>query len=86
MLPATLPLLCLHGDRDESAPLHRMRALQSLHPNCVIRVIPGGGSALERRTVVQRSPDDRIDSLSKTCGSTQNRGSTRAKASQPMPR
>jgi pimeloyl-ACP methyl ester carboxylesterase len=40
-LPATSHLLCLHGDRDESAPLDRMRELQALHPNCVIRVQPG---------------------------------------------
>lgn len=49
MLPATLPLLCLHGDRDESAPLDRMQALQSLHPNCVIRVFPGADHQLPLR-------------------------------------
>ena len=40
-VPATIPFLCLHGDRDESAPLGRMRQLQSVHPNCVIRVQRG---------------------------------------------
>ncbi len=40
-VPAHIPFLCLHGDRDESAPLDRMQELQSLHPNCVIRVQAG---------------------------------------------
>ena len=40
-VPATIPFLCLHGDRDDSAPLERMRELQAVHPNCVIRVQPG---------------------------------------------
>lgn len=40
-LPADTPMLCLHGDRDESAPLDRMRELQALHPKCVIRVRSG---------------------------------------------
>jgi pimeloyl-ACP methyl ester carboxylesterase len=40
-LRRSLPLLCLHGDRDDSAPLDRMRELQALHPNCVIRVRNG---------------------------------------------
>ena len=40
-IPAEIPFLCLHGDRDDSAPLGRMRELQSVHPNCVIRVQRG---------------------------------------------
>ncbi len=40
-IPATIPFLCLHGDRDDSAPLDRMRELQTVHPDCVIRVQPG---------------------------------------------
>ncbi len=48
-LPPTLPMLCLHGDRDESAPLDRMRALQALHPNCDIRVYPGADHQLPLR-------------------------------------
>lgn len=32
-IPADIPLLCLHGDHDTSAPLDRMRALHALHPN-----------------------------------------------------
>ena len=40
-IPAEIPFLCLHGDRDDSAPLGRMRELQSAHPNCVIRVQRG---------------------------------------------
>ncbi len=40
-IPATIPFLCLHGDRDDSAPLERMRELQAVHPNCVIRVQRG---------------------------------------------
>lgn len=40
-IPAGMPVLCLHGDRDASAPLDRMRELQVLHPNCVIRVQHG---------------------------------------------
>ena len=49
MLPATLPLLCLHGDRDDSAPLDRMRALQTVHPNCEIRVYAGADHQLPLR-------------------------------------
>lgn len=40
-IPPRIPFLCLHGDRDESAPLDRMRELETLHPNCVIRVQDG---------------------------------------------
>ncbi len=40
-ISAGMPVLCLHGDRDESAPLDRMRELQVLHPKCVIRVRSG---------------------------------------------
>ncbi len=40
-LRPTMPLLCLHGDRDTSAPLNRMRELQALHPKCDIRVVRG---------------------------------------------
>ncbi len=48
-LSPALPVLCLHGDRDESAPLDRMRTLQALHPNCEIRVYPGGDHQLPLR-------------------------------------
>ncbi len=48
-LPARVPLLCLHGDRDESAPLERMRDLQQLHPNCEIRVLAGADHQLPLR-------------------------------------
>lgn len=40
-IPASTPFLCLHGDRDESAPLQRMVELQAVHPNCMIRVQRG---------------------------------------------
>ena len=40
-LRPSIPLLCLHGDRDDSAPLNRMRELVALHPNCVIHVVNG---------------------------------------------
>lgn len=46
VLPATLPLLCLHGDRDESAPLDRVLELRAKHPNCEIRVYPGADHQL----------------------------------------
>jgi pimeloyl-ACP methyl ester carboxylesterase len=48
-LPPSMPMLCLHGDADESAPLDRMRALQTLHPTCVIRVYPGADHQLPLR-------------------------------------
>ncbi len=48
-IPARIPFLCLHGDADESAPLDRMRALQSLHPNCVIHVYTGADHQLPLR-------------------------------------
>jgi len=48
-LPARVPLLCLHGDRDESAPLEGMRELQRLHPNCVIRALVGADHRLPLR-------------------------------------
>lgn len=48
-VPARIPLLCLHGDADESAPLERMRELQPLHPNCEIRVFPGADHQLPLR-------------------------------------
>lgn len=41
-IPARIPMLCLHGDQDETAPLEPMRALAATHPNCTIRVLPGG--------------------------------------------
>lgn len=45
-IPADVAFLCLHGDRDESAPLDRMRELQAMHPTCVIRVQPGANHQL----------------------------------------
>ena len=48
-VPARIPFVCLHGDRDTSAPLDRMRAVQGLHPNCVIRVYPGADHQLPLR-------------------------------------
>jgi pimeloyl-ACP methyl ester carboxylesterase len=48
-LPSSMPMLCLHGDADESAPLDRMRELQLIHPNCVIRVYPGADHQLPLR-------------------------------------
>ena len=48
-VPAHIPLLYLHGDEDESAPLDRMRELQPLHPNCEIRVYPGADHQLPLR-------------------------------------
>lgn len=48
-VPAQVPFLCLHGDRDESAPLNRMASLISLHPNCVIDVYPGADHQLPLR-------------------------------------
>lgn len=41
-LPARLALWCLHGDADASAPLGPVRALAATHPNCTLRVRPGG--------------------------------------------
>ena len=48
-VPARIPFLCLHGDADESAPLERMRELEALHPNCVIRVYRGADHQLPLR-------------------------------------
>ena len=48
-VPADIPFLCLHGNADESAPLDRMRELEALHPNCVIRVYPGADHQLPLR-------------------------------------
>lgn len=41
-LPARLALWCLHGDADPSAPPGPVRALAATHPNCTLRVRPGG--------------------------------------------
>ncbi len=49
LLPTTLPVLCLHGDRDESAPLDRMEALRAIHANCEIRVYQGADHQLPLR-------------------------------------
>ncbi len=46
MLPISLPLLCLHGDHDESAPLERLQALRAIHPRCDIRVFAGADHQL----------------------------------------
>ena len=48
-LPATLAILCLDGDHDESAPLDRMQELRAMHPNCEIRVFPGADHQLPLR-------------------------------------
>ncbi len=44
-----IPLLCLHGDRDETAPLQQIRALAASHAGCVLRVLPGGDHHLVLR-------------------------------------
>ena len=44
-----IPLLCLHGDRDESAPLDTVRALAARHGGCTLRVLPGGDHHLVLR-------------------------------------
>lgn len=41
-----IPMLCLHGDRDESAPLSTMRSLAKAHRNCSLRVYPEATHAL----------------------------------------
>ncbi len=51
-LAGHVPLLCLHGDRDETAPLATMRALAASHAGCTLRVLPGGDHHL-----VLRNPD-----------------------------
>ena len=48
-VPPRIPFLCLHGDRDDSAPLERMASLRALHPNCVIEVYPGADHQLPLR-------------------------------------
>lgn len=48
-VPAHLPFVCLHGDRDETAPLDRMRALVALHTNCRIVVAAGADHLLPIR-------------------------------------
>jgi len=41
-----IPLLCLHGDRDESAPPGPMRELARTHRDCTLVVSPGATHAL----------------------------------------
>ena len=41
-----IPMLCLHGDRDESAPLGPIRELASSHRDCLLRVYVGASHAL----------------------------------------
>jgi pimeloyl-ACP methyl ester carboxylesterase len=40
-LPAALPVLLLHGDRDTTAPLEGARQLAAFHPNATLMVLPG---------------------------------------------
>lgn len=39
-LPAALPMLLLHGDRDMTAPLEGARQLAACHPNATLMVLP----------------------------------------------
>ena len=48
-LPPALPILCLHGDADTSAPLWGVRALQPHHPASEVRVVAGGDHQLPLR-------------------------------------
>lgn len=41
-----IPMLCLHGDRDESAPLASMRELARTHRDWTVMVYPGATHAL----------------------------------------
>jgi len=41
-LAGRIPLLCLHGDRDETAPIDTVRALAATHSGCTLRVFTGG--------------------------------------------
>lgn len=41
-----VPMLCLHGDRDERAPLGPVLALARAHPGCEVRVRAGAGHLL----------------------------------------
>ncbi len=41
-----IPMLCLHGDRDESAPLGPIRQLVSSHRDCTLRVYAGATHGL----------------------------------------
>ena len=42
-LPPRIPMLCLHGDRDTSAPLDRVMELARTRLNCKVRVLHGVG-------------------------------------------
>jgi len=44
-----IPLLCLHGDRDDTAPLSTVRALAASHRGCELRVLPAGDHHLVLR-------------------------------------
>ena len=37
-----IPLLCLHGDLDDTAPIDNVRALAATHRGCTLRVLTGG--------------------------------------------
>lgn len=39
-IPDRIPFLCLHGDRDDCTPLHRMRELESLLPTASSEYAP----------------------------------------------
>lgn len=41
-----IPMVCLHGDRDESAPLAPIRELAAVHRTCTLRVWPGATHGL----------------------------------------
>ena len=41
-----IPMLCLHGDRDENAPVGPIRELASSHRDCLLRVYVGASHAL----------------------------------------
>lgn len=45
-LPAPLPVLFLHGDKDESAPLPNVQRLAATRPGSTLRVLPGGDHQL----------------------------------------
>lgn len=48
-LAGQVPLLCLHGDRDSTAPLPQVRALAATHVGCALRILPGGDHHLVLR-------------------------------------
>lgn len=48
-LAGKIPLLCLHGDRDDTAPLSTVRALAATHVGCTLRVLSGGDHHLVLR-------------------------------------